>query len=101
MIEETVLELERVARLPPEIQQKIFSFLSVDLQTLCVRGHIVITESRVVFLPSGTPIRVFAVGEGGCAVRLTFKSSILISKFLGVGGQGWRGRRRWLRSVGR
>ena len=56
---------QRVLELPPELQLKIFSILPADLQTLCKDGHIIITEDRVVHLPRGYNVRVFAVNAGG------------------------------------
>ena len=55
----------RVSSLPPELREKILSNLPADLQTLCVTGHILVTESRTVFLPSGMIVNAFAVGAGG------------------------------------
>ena len=65
-----------VSALPAELQQRIFSLLPPDLQTLCLQGHILVTDSRVVSLPSGTAVRVFIVGQGGHGVSFRFTASI-------------------------
>ena len=60
-----------VSELPAELQERIFSCLPPDLQTLCVKGHILVMESRAVSLPPGTLVRLFAVGAGGTG-RVSF-----------------------------
>ena len=55
--------LERVSALPAELREIIFSYLPPNVQTLCVKGHILITQDRTVTLPC--PVRVFLVGGGG------------------------------------
>ena len=60
-----------IALLPPELQRKIFTHLSPDLQTLLLTGHIVVTSTRTVSLPSSMTVGVFLVGGGanGLLVR--------------------------------
>ena len=54
--------------LPLEIQEKIFFFLPPNLRTLCMQGHILVTQDATVSLPSGLSVRVFGVGGGSGAV---------------------------------
>ena len=61
----TFVDLSLVRALPPELRDKIFSYLPPDLQTLLLRGRIVVTYSRTVSLLSSMEIRVFLVGGGG------------------------------------
>ena len=63
---------QRVFAMPPELQQKIFSYLSPDLQTLSLTGHILVTEDRAVFLPRGMVVNVFAMGAGGDGMAVRF-----------------------------
>ena len=60
---ETVVDM--ISELPPEMKSKIFPYLSPDLQTLLLTGHILVPSSRTVSLPSDMKVRVFLVGGGG------------------------------------
>ena len=64
-VKRAAVKLEQVSSLPSELQEKIFSYLPPDLQTLCLTGHILVAETRLVSLPSRLRVRVFAVGGGG------------------------------------
>ena len=69
------VELERVSALPPELKKMIFSFLSPDLQCLCVTGHILVTESRMVSLPGSLTVQMFLVG-GGSGVFVSYLAPV-------------------------
>ena len=56
--------LMRLSALPPELKAKIFSYLRPDLQTLCPKGHILVTRDRTVSLLSGMMVQVFLVSGG-------------------------------------
>ena len=75
-------ELERFSALPPELLERIFSFLPPDLQSLYVAGHILLTRSRTVSLPASLTVRIFLVGGGGGAsvsYLAHYQHSLLIS----------------------
>ena len=63
---------ERVFAMPPELQQKIFGYLSQDLQALCLTGHILVTGDKTVSLPRGMLVNVFAMGAGGAGMAVRF-----------------------------
>ena len=63
----TTKELKQGSFLAQEQQQKTdYS----DLEVLRQQGHILVTQDRKIFLPTGTKVQVFAVGAGGAKVRI-------------------------------
>ena len=64
-------DVDDLSLLPPELQHMIFSYLSPDLKTLLLTGHILITHDRTVSLPSSMTVRVFLVGGGGSGYRVS------------------------------